>query len=115
MNRMPASSVLSKRLAKFRWKLQRRNEAATLVARQTGPTRAGQGALGTSTPRLTIPRGECAGKQIERRTAKKNPSKLRDLKSGHSQLSTRLGEVWSKLNASSWYNQDDGVTDNWDA
>ncbi len=116
-------SVLSKRLAKFSLEVAEEKTKLLRFGRfaRRDSTRAGQGAPGTfDFLGFTHYCGRsCAGKfKLKRRTAKKKfRAKLRDLKEWfHSQLSTRLGEVWSKLNAKlRGHYQYYGVTDNWDA
>lgn len=116
-------SVLSKRLAKFSLEVAEDKTKLLRFGRfaRRDSARAGEGAPGTfDFLGFTHYCGRSrAGKfKLKRRTAKKKfRAKLRDLKDWfHHQLSTRLSEVWSKLNAKlRGHYQYYGVTDNWDA
>ena len=116
-------SVLPKRLATFSLEVAEEKTKLLRFGRfaRRDSTRAGEGAPGTfDFLGFTHYCGRSrAGKfKLKRRTAKKKfRAKLRDMKDWfHSQLSTRLSEVWSKLNAKlRGHYQYYGVTDNWDA
>lgn len=116
-------SVLPKRLAKFSLEVAEEKTKLLRFGRfaRRDSTRAGEGAPGTfDFLGFTHYCGRSrAGKfKLKRRTAKKKfRAKLRDMKEWfHSQLCTRLSEVWSKLNAKlRGHYQYYGVTDNWDA
>ena len=116
-------SVLSKRLAKFSLEVAEDKTKLLRFGRfaRRDSARAGEGAPGTfDFLGFTHYCGRSrAGRfKLKRRTSKKKfRAKLRAMKDWfHSQLCTRLSEVWSKLNAKlRGHYQYYGVTDNWDA